>query len=299
MSKINHYDVLGVPRDCEQSLIDTVYKSMVKIFHPDVFKGDKAFAQEKLKVVNEAYAVIGNVERRRSYDAELKRSERSGATEEIYEDESSDDQTFDDIYTDDWKVVVGYFPEIDNMYRSLRKINTNLSLTFRIEIVSKKNYRDATQLFNKLKSKFLFEKFGKNPNLHSLVVYAIETGNRNFALELNKDLLILGEDEYAIVLLKLFDKYKNFCTKYYPKCGFDSLVRSSVSFGLQPGRYKTENTGDLKTEGRIFGITANFTAYLEVPSFFGTKSFGYSSIEKLIESGSLSAKDVRTARKIS
>ena len=44
MSKINHYDVLGVPRDCDQSLIDTVYKSMVKIFHPDVFKGDKAFA---------------------------------------------------------------------------------------------------------------------------------------------------------------------------------------------------------------------------------------------------------------
>lgn len=229
MSKINHYDVLGVPRDCEQQLIDTVYRSMVRIFHPDVFKGDKVFAQEKLKVVNEAYSVLGNLERRKSYDADLKRSESSGATEEIYEDEFSDHQPFDDMYIDEWKVVIGYFPEIDNMYKSLRRLNLNLALLFKIETVTKKNYRDADILSRKLKRDFLIEKFGKNLDIHSLVMFAIESGNRKFALELNKDLLIMGEDEYPVVLVNMFYRHREFCLKYYPKCGFEHLINRNVA----------------------------------------------------------------------
>lgn len=45
---MNYYDVLGIPKDFEQSLIEHIYKSLVKIYHPDIFKGDKAFAEEKL-----------------------------------------------------------------------------------------------------------------------------------------------------------------------------------------------------------------------------------------------------------
>ena len=229
MSKINHYDVLGVPRDCEQQLIDTVYRSMVRIFHPDVFKGDKVFAQEKLKVVNEAYSVLGDAELRKAYDDDLRRSEGSGATEEIYEDERSDYQPFDDMYTDEWKVVVGYFPEIDNMYKSLRRVNLNLALLFKIETVTKKNYRDADFLSRKLKRDFLIEKFGKNLDIHALVMFAIESGNRKFALELNKDLLIMGEDEYPVVLVNMFYRHREFCLKYYPQCGFEQLMNRNAA----------------------------------------------------------------------
>jgi curved DNA-binding protein CbpA len=292
MSKINHYDVLGVPRDCEQSLIDTVYKSMVKIFHPDVFKGDKTFAQEKLKVINEAYAVIGNVERRKSYDAELKRSENSGATEEIYEDGDQNQQPFDDMYADEWKVVIGYFPEIDTMYTSLKKLNFNLALSFKVELISKKNYRDATLLSEKLKRNFLTEKFGSNSNLHLLVVSAIESGNRQFALDLNKDLRILGEDEQTAILNKLAKKYPKFCTVYYPKFGFQRLIGTQKWLQLTPGKYRTFTN-------QFFGITPSFTAYFVVPGFFGDKSYGYPSIDKLIEAGCLTADEVYSADKVS
>ena len=287
MSKINHYDVLGVPRDCDQSLIDTVYKSMVKIFHPDVFKGDKAFAQEKLKVINEAYGVLGNVERRKSYDADLKRSESSGATEEIYEDESPDHQLFDDMYTDEWKVVIGYFPEIDTMYQSLRRLNLSLSAAFQVDLITTKKYREANVLFQNIKFEFLRKKFGENWSIHSPVLAAIETGNKKFAIELNRDLVILGEKEYSVILARLRKKYNAFCEEYYPKFGFGSLVNAKNVFKMQPGVYVTQSA-------KVFEITLNLSALM--PSYSDTR---FESLNELVRCGALTEGEIRTAKKIS
>lgn len=289
MSKINLYDVLGVPRDCDQSLIDTVYKSLVRVFHPDVFKGDKAFAQEKLKIINEAYSVVGDVDRRKTYDADLKRSESSGATEEIYEDDSSENQPYDDMYTDEWKVVIGYFPEIDEMYRSLRRLNLSLSAAFKILLVSEKNYRDARSFFTKLQQEFLRAKFGKNPDVQLLALHAIEKGHRKFALDLNKDLTILGEDEHPIILEKLAARYKEFADEYYQKCGIPDIKYYRKSFGLKPGRYST-------AQNKIFYVKPDFSACI-LSNRWDLKYFD--SVEDLVKSGLLSAEDIRTAEKMS
>jgi hypothetical protein len=287
MSKINHYDVLGVPRDCDQSLIDTVYKSMVKIFHPDVFKGDKAFAQDKLKVINEAYGVLGNVERRKSYDAGLKRSEGSGATEEVYEDENPNHQPFDEMYSDEWSVVIEYFPEIDNLFKSLTRLNLNLSAAFRVNLITTKKYREANILFQKMKFEFLRTKFGENWSIHSLVLAAIETGNKNFALELNRDLVILGEEEYSVILVRLRQKYKAFCEEYYPKFGFGSFVNANNAFEISPGVYVTQSA-------KVFEITLNHSALM--PCYSATR---FNSLDELVRWGALTSAEVRTAKKIS
>ena len=289
MSKINHYDVLGVPRDCEQQLIDTVYKSMVRIFHPDVFKGDKVFAQEKLKVVNEAYSVLGDAELRKAYDDDLRRAEGSGTTEEIYEDERSDHQPFDDMYTDEWKVVVGYFPEIDDFYKSLGKINANLSMSFKHEIISKKNYRLADKLFHEMKQKFFNEKFGKNLNVHSLVMCAIDNGNRKFALELNRDLSILGESEYVVVLLNLFERHKKFCTEFYPRYGFERLLESKKSMGMQVGSYRIGR--------KLFLIDPDCVLFSNMIFRITWRFEKFTSVEDMISSGKITVAEVRAAKK--
>lgn len=299
MSKINYYDVLGVPRDCEQSLIETVYKSMVKVFHPDVFKGDKNFAQQKLKLINEAYSIIGSPDQRFSYDAELRKSEESGVTEEIYEDENSDFEFFYRIYDKEWSVAIGYFPEIEGMHAILNKLHINLAFAFKIGLLSTKKYRDASSLFESAKSNFLKQKFGENKQIQALALSAIETGNRSFALELNRHLSIIGESEYFAVLYGLYDKYKDFCEKNYPKFGFNSLLSKYRSFGLYPGTYKTKNSGSYsKMDLRVFGVRQDYTVFIQVPTMFGTKSVSYDSIDKLIESGELSETAVRTAQRI-
>ena len=48
------------------------YKALVKKYHPDTFDGDKSFAEEQMKKINEAFEVLSNVEKRQKYDLFLK-----------------------------------------------------------------------------------------------------------------------------------------------------------------------------------------------------------------------------------
>ena len=73
MSDANFYQVLGVGRSASADEIRSAYRELVKKHHPDLFTAArrKAEATEKLRQINEAYAVLGNAERRQRYDQEF------------------------------------------------------------------------------------------------------------------------------------------------------------------------------------------------------------------------------------
>ena len=52
---LNYYEILGVPSDALIEEITAVYKALAKIYHPDVYKGNKNHAAEKMQEINEAY----------------------------------------------------------------------------------------------------------------------------------------------------------------------------------------------------------------------------------------------------
>ena len=70
MSDGKFYQVLGVPRTASAEEIKSAYRELVKRHHPDLFHAASAKAQAtvKLRQINEAYAVLGNPERRKRYD---------------------------------------------------------------------------------------------------------------------------------------------------------------------------------------------------------------------------------------
>jgi hypothetical protein len=70
MPQPDFYAIFGVPPSATQEEIRTAHRELVKRYHPDIYStsGDKARATEKLREINEAYAVLGNVERRKAYD---------------------------------------------------------------------------------------------------------------------------------------------------------------------------------------------------------------------------------------
>ncbi len=70
MSEANFYQILGVGPSASAREIKSTYRELVKRYHPDLFPaaGAKAGATEKLRQINEAYAVLGNPKRRRDYD---------------------------------------------------------------------------------------------------------------------------------------------------------------------------------------------------------------------------------------
>jgi curved DNA-binding protein len=64
----DYYATLGVPRTASQAEIKKAFRKLARQHHPDVNKGDGA-AERRFKDVNEAYAVLGEPEKRKAYDA--------------------------------------------------------------------------------------------------------------------------------------------------------------------------------------------------------------------------------------
>ena len=55
----NYYHILGLTLESNPNneLITSCYKALVKIFHPDVFKGDQKLGQQKIRDINIAVMI--------------------------------------------------------------------------------------------------------------------------------------------------------------------------------------------------------------------------------------------------
>ncbi len=63
----DYYEVLGVPKGASQEQIKKAYRELALRYHPDRNKDNDAEA--KFKEINEAYAVLGDEQKRKQYDA--------------------------------------------------------------------------------------------------------------------------------------------------------------------------------------------------------------------------------------
>src|SRR3974377_683876 len=62
------YAILGVKHTASNDEIRSAYRKLAKDLHPDQNRGDPK-AEEKFKRVSAAFAVLGNPEKRKRYDA--------------------------------------------------------------------------------------------------------------------------------------------------------------------------------------------------------------------------------------
>jgi DnaJ-class molecular chaperone len=71
MEQSDYYEILGVPSDANEKQIKAAYRKLAFQYHPDRNTGDPESAN-KMKAINEAYAVLSNPSKRKDYD-ELRR----------------------------------------------------------------------------------------------------------------------------------------------------------------------------------------------------------------------------------
>ena len=64
----NFYDILRVSEDATQEQIKDAYIELISKYHPDVYSGDKDYAESYTAVLTEAYSVLKDPKRREEYD---------------------------------------------------------------------------------------------------------------------------------------------------------------------------------------------------------------------------------------
>jgi curved DNA-binding protein len=64
----DYYRILEVSRDATDDQVKRAYRKLAMEYHPDRNAGKETWANDKFKEINEAYAVLGNPEKRRQYD---------------------------------------------------------------------------------------------------------------------------------------------------------------------------------------------------------------------------------------
>jgi len=68
---MNHYDVLNISASASTAEIKQSYKLLAKKYHPDLNKEDTA--KEDFLLIYEAYTTLSDKERKRVYDAFLRK----------------------------------------------------------------------------------------------------------------------------------------------------------------------------------------------------------------------------------
>lgn len=67
MARMDYYRILGVSREASDDEIKKAYRKLVFQHHPDR-NPDSKDAEAKIREINAAYEIVGDVEKRRSYD---------------------------------------------------------------------------------------------------------------------------------------------------------------------------------------------------------------------------------------
>jgi DnaJ-class molecular chaperone len=67
----DYYKVLGVDADADQKVIKSAYRRLARRYHPDVARGRSAAS--KFLLIQEAYEVLSDLEKRQQYDRALSR----------------------------------------------------------------------------------------------------------------------------------------------------------------------------------------------------------------------------------
>lgn len=105
----NYYEILGVETNASSEEIKKAYLSKIKEYHPDVFEGDKVFAEQKTAEITEAYNVLKEEKLREQYDLEInilktEETNKVGSSEEgLFVEETTN------IFKDFGKNIASFF----------------------------------------------------------------------------------------------------------------------------------------------------------------------------------------------
>jgi curved DNA-binding protein CbpA len=182
---MDYYKILGVHPDAEDFVIKAAYKALATKYHPDV--NSSPDAEQHFTIINEAYQVLSDEKLRKDYDTEQSKNH------DQYDPQSNDEKsTIEELIKDDWIVASSAFPEADQWAKKLKKINAQLSLTYKFYLLESKEFHLFSEIGIKMKNNFIKVYFGENQSIQKLAEDLIMNNKKEVAAELNRLVKIVG-----------------------------------------------------------------------------------------------------------
>lgn len=191
VSMQDYYATLGVLPSAEEAVIKGAYKAMMSLYHPDKYKGDKAFAHAKSLEIQEAYAVLKDKAKRAAYDETL--GVQHDYTEEQQEAQASCDEE-QKINAEHWQYALKYHPELAALEQELAQLSPSLAMQFRLALIENKQFSQADVLSLRLSKEYIQRFFGDNLDIQAFARELLTSRHREAAKELNKAINFLGAD---------------------------------------------------------------------------------------------------------
>ena len=205
----NYYHILGLSFESkpENSLINAAYKALVKLYHPDVYKGDKKSLKRKISEINEAYDTLSDNKKREDYDKNLKKIQIDKSFQ-FTDDEFEDKDLFNSKYIDeDWEIALLVYPELEKIKENLLKYSLKLSFQFQFYLLETKEFNKLTNVESRFIDAFLERKFGISLEIKSLSRFLIENNYKKNAKYLNKLIQVIGTRSEKRIIKTFFEQF--------------------------------------------------------------------------------------------
>ena len=205
----NFYHILGLSLEPapEQQLIEAAYRALVKLYHPDVYKGDKKSLKRKISEINEAYDTLSDNKKREDYDKNLKKIQIDKSFQ-FTDDEFEDKDLFNSKYIDeDWEIALLVYPELEKIKENLLKYSLKLSFQFQFYLLETKEFNKLTNVESRFIDAFLERKFGISLEIKSLSRFLIENNYKKNAKYLNKLIQVIGTRSEKRIIKTFFEQF--------------------------------------------------------------------------------------------
>ena len=255
----DYYAILGVLPTAETVVIRAAYKAMLKVYHPDKFKGSKAEAHTKTVELNEAHSILSNQISRSEYD--LFRGNIKDKTYTYKESKQPKDDYQSESYAleKDWAIAIKYQPELIRITDDLFKISPKLAFTYKAVIIESQEFTNKTGIANKMEREYLSLYFGTNTKIQGFAKTLITGNNKDAARELNKAITVLGKGVEADSIIEQIKSEFNLHSKA------DSIIEQIMSkFNL----YSKTNPHDIPEPSHTLVNIVIVTLALILPAYF-------------------------------
>jgi len=154
---------------------------MLKVYHPDKFKGSKSDAHAKTVEINEAYSLLSIASKRQEYDN--LRGNTDGKAYSYKEESKSETDFSSEFYAleKDWLVAIKYQPELSGIVDALLIISSKLAFTYKAVMIESQEFSQKENIANKMEQEYLSLYFGTNKEILSFAKTLIIGNHRDAA----------------------------------------------------------------------------------------------------------------------